>query len=272
MEIPGFTDIILILDDIFNCPEPAVHTLMTGFTFLFGKLDASDTDVDQLSSEEHYHAVSRSVFSLCLEAIVKDEDTTDISHDLACLCLDMDDVDPDFTAEIWLILQTASDPKCSRSFSAALKEPVHHGEWIAAFYKHLDSCYVLGTYGCLNIPPADATVLPAVVVLKLVLYQLKQAAAHKICVCVNGGLQIQGKDYDESYAHTILSQLLKIIVTVGCCLAWLLFHFDIHNAFLATFRAIGHGYASTHYAGWNTFKNVNLICGHKYKACSRNIL
>jgi hypothetical protein len=78
-------------------------------------------------------------------------------------------------------------------------------------------------------------VLPAVVVLKLVLNQLKQAAAHKIRVCVNGGLQIQGKDYDESsYAHTILSQSLKIIVAVGCCLAWLLFHFDIHNAFQST--------------------------------------
>jgi hypothetical protein len=47
-------------------------------------------------------------------------------------------------------------------------------------------------------------VLPAVVVLKLVLNQLKQAAAYKICVCVNGSLQIKGKDYDESYAHTIL--------------------------------------------------------------------
>jgi hypothetical protein len=234
IELRSLTDVVSILDDVFNRPEPAVHTIMTGFTFLFGKLDTSDTDVDQLSSEEHYHAVSRSVFSLCLEAIVEDDDPMDVSNDLACLFLDMDDVDPDFIAEIWSILQTASDPKCPRSFSAALKEPVHRGKWIAAFYKHLDSCYALGTYGCPKVPPADATVLPAVVVLKLVLNQLKQAAAHKIRVCVNGGLQIQGKDYDESYAHTILSQSLKIIVAVGCCLAWLIFHFDIHNAFQST--------------------------------------
>jgi hypothetical protein len=58
----------------------------------------------------------------------------------------------------------------------------------------------LGFYGCPKIPPADATVLPAVVVLKLVLNQLKQAAAH----CVNGGLQVKGKDFNESYVHTIL--------------------------------------------------------------------
>jgi hypothetical protein len=77
-------------------------------------------------------------------------------------------------------------------------------------------------------------VLPAVVVLKLVLNQLKQAAARKIRICVNGGLQIQGKDYDESYTHTILSQLLKIIVAIACYLSWNLYHFDIHNAFQST--------------------------------------
>jgi hypothetical protein len=88
-------------------------------------------------------------------------------------------------------------------------------------------------YGCPKVPPAKATVLPAVVVLKLVLNQLKQAAAHKIHVCVNGGLQIQGKDYDESYAHTILSHSLNI-TAVACCLMWMLYHFDIHNAFQST--------------------------------------
>jgi hypothetical protein len=77
-------------------------------------------------------------------------------------------------------------------------------------------------------------VLPAVVVLKLVLNQLKQAAARKNCICVNGGLQIQGKDYDGSYTHTILSQYLKIIIAIACCLSWMLFHFDIHNGFQST--------------------------------------
>jgi hypothetical protein len=70
--------------------------------------------------------------------------------------------------------------------------------------------------------------LPDVVVLKVVLNQLKQAAAHKICV--DGGFQIKGKDYDKAYAHTVFSQSLKIIAAVVCCLMWLLFHFDIHNA------------------------------------------
>jgi hypothetical protein len=235
IEIRTLTDVTAILDDVYNRPKPATHLLVTGFTFLFGKLDSSVSNIDQLSSEQHYHAISRSVFSLCLDAITDDDDDPSMIHnDLACLFLDMDDVDPTFIAEIWSILQTTTNPTCPRSFKTALKEPVHRGKWIAAFYQHLDSCYALGTYGPPKLPPADATVLPAVVVLKIVLNQLKQAAARKIRICVNGGLQIQGQDYDESYAHTILSQSLKIIIAVACCLSWMLYHFDIHNAFQST--------------------------------------
>jgi hypothetical protein len=125
IELRSLMDITTILDDAFNRPEPPMHTLMTGFTFLFGKLDESDIDVDQLSLEEHYHAVSCSVFSLSLEAVTDNNDDKGISNDLACLFLDIDDVDPDFIAEIWSILQTASDWQFPCSFSAALKEPVH---------------------------------------------------------------------------------------------------------------------------------------------------
>jgi hypothetical protein len=99
---------------------------------------------------------------------------------------------------------------------------------------HLSSCYDLGTYGCPQLPPPGATVLPAVVVLKLVLNRLKQEAAHKIRVCVHGGHQIQGRDYEESYAHPILSPSLKIIIAVSCCLQMKVYHFDIHNAFQST--------------------------------------
>jgi hypothetical protein len=112
----------------------------------------------------------------------------------------------------------------------ALKEPVHCGKWIAASFKHLGSCYALRTYGC----PKVFSQCHCFTCCKLVLYQLKQAAAHRICACVNGGLHIKGKDYDKSYAHTILSPSLEIITDVACCLMLLLFHFDIHNAFQST--------------------------------------
>jgi hypothetical protein len=277
IELCSLTDINAILDDICNRSEPAVHTIMTGFTFLFGKLDTTDTNVNQLSSEEHYHAVSRSVFSLCLEALVEDDPTQDILNDLTCLFLDMDDVDPDFIAKIWSILQTASDLKCPRSFSAALKEPVHRGKWIAAFYKHLDSCYALGTYGCPKIPPADATVLPAVVVLKLVLNQLKQAAAHKIRVCVNGGLQIQGIKIMTNHTPILSfpnrSKLLWLLDAAFPGSSFILI-FIMHSKahwMTAIFMGIDCGYALTTY-GSNTAENVNLIGGPKFKVYSRNTL
>jgi hypothetical protein len=67
-----------------------------------------------------------------------------------------------------------------------------------------------------------------------VLKQLKQAAAHRICIYVNGGLQVQGKDYNESCAHTIFLQSLKIIIAITLYLCWCLVHFDIHNDFQST--------------------------------------
>jgi hypothetical protein len=44
-----------------------MQSVLTGFTFLLGKLDLSDTDDDQLSSEAHYHAVmSVGLSSVCV--------------------------------------------------------------------------------------------------------------------------------------------------------------------------------------------------------------
>jgi hypothetical protein len=92
----------------------------------------------------------------------------------------------------------------------------------------------MGTYGCPTIPPPGATILPAVVVLKLVLTQLEQAAVRKTRICVNGSVQIQGHDYEESYTPTLLAPSTKILIAVACYLKWQLFHFDVHNAFQST--------------------------------------
>jgi hypothetical protein len=103
-----------------------------------------------------------------------------------------------------------------------------------ALFGHFASCYSMGTYGCPMIPPPGATILPAVIVLKLVLTQLKQAAVRKTRVCVNGSVQIQGRDYEESYTPTLLAPSTKILISVACYLNWRLFHFDVHNAFQST--------------------------------------
>jgi hypothetical protein len=90
----------------------------------------------------------------------------------------------------------------------------------------LSSCYSMGTYGCPTIPPPGATILPTVIVLQLVFTQLKQAAVRKTRVCVNGSVQIQGRDYEESYTPMSLAPLTKILIAVAC--------FDAHNAFQST--------------------------------------
>jgi hypothetical protein len=92
----------------------------------------------------------------------------------------------------------------------------------------------MGTYGCPTIPPPGATILPAVIVLKLVLTHLKQAAACKTRICVNGSVQIQGRDYEELYTPTLLAPSTKILIAVACYVSWQLYHFDVHNAFQST--------------------------------------
>jgi hypothetical protein len=91
IELHSLMDITAILDDMYNQPDLMPHTIMTGFMFLFGELDTSDANIDQLSTEEHYHMVSHSVFSLCLEAVTDDDDDDDIqiSNNLAYLFLDI---------------------------------------------------------------------------------------------------------------------------------------------------------------------------------------
>ena len=46
-----------------------------------------------------------------------------------------------------------------------------------------------------------------------------------------GGHQIQGRDFDESFAQTVLGRSIKICVAIACYLVLNIIHFDIHNAF-----------------------------------------
>jgi hypothetical protein len=124
--------------------------------------------------------------------------------------------------------------KCPTSFGRAMQDPVHCAQWRESLFTHLSSCYSVGTYGCPTIPPPGATILPAVIVLRLVLTQLKQATARKRRICVNGSVQIQGRDYEESFMPTLLAPSTKILIAVACYLNWQLYHFDVHNAFQST--------------------------------------
>jgi hypothetical protein len=102
--------------------------------------------------------------------------------------------------------------------------------WRIQFIKEIGLRQCTSTFGCPKIPPSTVTVLPAVIVLKMVINAVKQINAHKVRICAHGGHQVQGRDFKESFAHTVLGRLIKIAVAVPCFLAWYIFHFDIHNA------------------------------------------
>ena len=77
-----------------------------------------------------------------------------------------------------------------------MKDPVNKGKWIEAMFKHVDSCYAVGTFGPPRLPPKSVTVLPAVIVLKMIVNAVKQINSHKVRICVHGGHQEQGRDFD----------------------------------------------------------------------------
>jgi hypothetical protein len=107
---------------------------------------------------------------------------------------------------------------CPKFWHHAMKDPISKGKWIEAMYKHLDSCYAIGTFGPPCIPPHSVTVLPAVIVLKMTINVVKQINAHKVRICPHGGHQEQGQDFKESFAHTVLGRSLKIGVAIACFL------------------------------------------------------
>jgi hypothetical protein len=111
----------------------------------------------------------------------------------------------DIAAFVQSIMASDLQPMCPKFWHHAMKDPVQKGNWIKAMYKHLDSCYSVGTFSPPRIQPSDVTMLlPAVIVLKMIVNAVKQINAHKVRICAHGGHQVQGWDFEESFAHTVL--------------------------------------------------------------------
>jgi hypothetical protein len=65
------------------------------------------------------------------------------------------------------IMASDLNPICPKFWHHAMKDPAHKSCWIEAMFKHLDSCNAIRTFGPPRIPPPNVTVLPAVIVLKI---------------------------------------------------------------------------------------------------------
>jgi hypothetical protein len=82
-------------------------------------------------------------------------------------------------------------------------------------FKHLDSNDEYGTLGGPTVPPLDVLVLDPAIAIK------HKLVAQKTRLCSNGSQQVQGIDYEESYAPTVLPSLIRTVVAVVCNLAYL---------------------------------------------------
>ena len=87
-----------------------------------------------------------------------------------------------------------------------MKSP-YKAKWLTSLFNHLDSCLTYGTYGTYGLPgfpPSGVTVLPGVLALRNKMNELGQLEKRQVRWCMNGSMQIQGLDYEESYAPTVM--------------------------------------------------------------------
>jgi hypothetical protein len=138
-----------------------VHCTLTGFNFLFGKL-TNEEHHDDLSLQAPDHATSRVIMGLNM----LDQEPVNDATFRSC----------EVFADFFLCVSSIHPhdmEQCPTSFGKTMQDPVHQAHGRESLFNHLSSCYSMGTYGCPTIPPPGATILPAVIVLKLVLNQLK---------------------------------------------------------------------------------------------------
>ena len=156
--------------------------------------------------------------------------------------LEFSPADAATTRSVWSINHVASitgqyDPvhKCPRHWHLAMKGPFKK-QWLQGLFKHLNNCHNIGTYGLPAFPPPGVTVIDAVLAIMHKLDSAGWLLEHKVRCCVNGSQQVQGLDYDESYAATILAMSCRILIALCCGLppSYGAYHFDISNAFQST--------------------------------------
>jgi hypothetical protein len=59
----------------------------------------------------------------------------------------------DIIAFVQSIMALDLSPICPKFWHHAMKDPAHKSCWIKAMFKHLNSCYAIGTFGPPRIPP-----------------------------------------------------------------------------------------------------------------------
>jgi hypothetical protein len=211
IRIRPINHIRLILHDYHQLNEKREPAYLTGVTILFGIAHPTDPEPGQIEFSENDHATARVVWLTIASSSLKNETATvrhiakpSITMPTSSTCLNGGGNDPRFAhsekehalaeppntediAYVWSIivssLHFSTDLPC---FHHGIRSPVHLSKILAscderctkeigneAMYKHLDSCYSVGTFGAPKIPPANVTVLPVIIVLKMIRNALK---------------------------------------------------------------------------------------------------
>jgi hypothetical protein len=230
---------------------------LDSLTLLLVTMGLGENGPDKVDISPHDHAQCHSIFSIDATSLTTPSDAPFIAHihrtkgGGTSLTIGMSPNTQISESVAVVATVTAFDTSrfsivgsITGSFDAYLVTPKHWGvtmkspfkrEWLDGMFKHLlNSCLQYGTYGLPQVPPSNVVVLPTVLALRNKLDAQNRLGERKVRMCANGSKQIQGLDYDKSYAPAILGTTLRVQLALSVMLRLPLWHMDVSNAFQST--------------------------------------
>ena len=133
------------------------------------------------------------------------------------------------TSEIAKIAGEIHKPK---SYAEAIRHPVNRRQWQLAINEELNSLLAMGTFKLRELPPSRH-----LVTLKWV-FRVKYTSSglvnrFKARLVARGFTQIEGIDYDETFAPTLHYESLRLLLFLAVENNWQIQQMDVDNAYLA---------------------------------------
>jgi hypothetical protein len=120
-------------------------------------------------------------------------------------------------------------PPVPKSYSKAMEDP---DRWIPAIRKEIRRMQEFGVFGPLQDPPSGATVLNPLWVFAHKLNGSGEIVDEKARLVVNGGSQVEGRDFFEVFAAVLRFESLRILIAVWITLGYFIWQIDFASAYL----------------------------------------
>lgn len=122
-------------------------------------------------------------------------------------------------------------PPVPKTYSKAMDDPTR---WTPAIQKEIKRMEEFKVFGPLQDPPSGATILNPLWVFAHKLNGSGEIVDEKARLVVNGGTQVEGRDFFEVFAAVLRFESLRILIAVWISLGYFIWQIDFASAYLNT--------------------------------------